>query len=95
MHHHSLSQPPLASAPLNTCSMIAGIVGLLLIMIPGFGMIGPALAILLSLAGRGNQMEFAGRGLTGIILGIIGIIGNIFFIAFYITILFIVNSAGY
>ncbi len=87
MYHQPSMQPKLINPTLNTSSMVVGIIGLLLCMIPGFGMIAPAMAILLALLGRGNELRIAGQGLSGLIMGILGLIGNLFFLIFYFVVI--------
>ena len=83
MYQQSNMQLRSTSPVLNTSAMIVGIIGLLLCMIPGFGTIAPAMAILLAVLGRGNQLRITGQGLAGLIMGIVGLVGNIIFMILY------------
>ncbi len=91
MYQQPNMQPTLTNPTLNTSSMIVGIIGLLLCMLPFFGMIAPAVAILLAVLGRGNQMHITGRGLAGFIMGILGLIGNVVFLIFYLAAIYLVT----
>ena len=87
MNQEFYMQKKLVNPVLNTSAMIVGIIGLLLCMLPALGLVAPALAIMLALLGRGNQLTLTGPGLAGVILGIIGIVGNILFMVFYVVLL--------
>lgn len=91
MYQQPNMQPTLTNPTLNTSSMIVGIIGLLLCMLPFFGMIAPAVAILLAVLGRGNQMHITERGLAGFIMGILGLIGNVVFLIFYLAAIYLVT----
>ncbi len=95
MNNYPNMQPELTNPTMNTSSMICGIVGLLLCMIPMFGLCAPCLAVILSLLGRGNQMKVKGSGLAGLIMGIVGIAGNIAFLVLIVVLsLMISNQTG-
>lgn len=77
-----------------TGAMISGIIGLLLCMLPVFGLVAPALAIIFAVLGRGNQFKITGQGLAGLIMGIIGIVGNIVFFIFLMVLFVLMNTSG-
>lgn len=90
MNYQPLNQNECTCPGMNTASMVAGIIGLLLCMIPFLGTVAPALAILFSLLGRGNQLKIKGQGLAGLIMGFLGLFGNVIFlfvIVFFILML--------
>ncbi len=79
MNYQPQMQKELTNPGMNTASMVVGIIGLLMAMIPVFGLPAPSIAIMLALLGRGNQMQLRGHGLAGLILGILGLVANFAF----------------
>lgn len=74
-----------SSSSMELASVITGIVGLLLCFMPLFGLISPCLAIMFALLSRGYEMKIKGQRLAGLLLGIIGVIGNVIFFVIIIT----------
>lgn len=92
MNYQPQTQKELTSPGMNTGAMVLGIIGLLMAMIPVFGLSAPSMAIILALLGRGNQMKLSGHGLAGLILGILGIVGNLAFT--FLLIIFVMTNAA-
>lgn len=95
MNYQPLNQNECTCSGMNTASMVAGIIGLLTCVIPFLGTAAPALAILFSLLGRGNQLKIKGQGLAGLILGLLGIVGNIAFLFIIIFFIILTKSAAF
>ena len=92
MNYQPFNENECTCPGMNTASMIAGILGMLVCIIPFLGTIAPALAILFSFLGRGNQMKIKGQGLAGLILGFLGIAGNL--VCTILIIFFIIMKAN-
>jgi len=96
MYYQPVNEAERTSPGMNTGAMISGIMGLLSCAIPFIGCVVPSVAIILSLLGRGNQMKLKGSGLGGLVMGIIGIVGNVVFtiVLFSALVIYFMSESG-